>query len=94
MLVLSKRYLDFRAIFRAHDLCSPRARAKERFRRVALTSVTTFAAKGAQISAGLISVPPHVALSGAERNVKLSASDHANALRPSGPGSFVYQHGR
>ena len=54
-------------IFRAHDVSNPRGRAKERFRRAALTSGATLAAKGAQIAAGLISVPLTLHYLGAER---------------------------
>src|SRR6202034_2479703 len=59
--------LDLLAIFRAHDVSSARGRAKERFRRAALTSGSTLAAKGAQIAAGLISVPLTLHYLGAER---------------------------
>lgn len=62
-----KSRLGFRAIFHAHDASTARGRAKERLRRVALTSVTTFAAKGTQIAAGLISVPLTLHYLGAER---------------------------
>jgi O-antigen/teichoic acid export membrane protein len=59
--------LDLLAIFRAHDVSSARGRAKERFRRAALTSGATLTAKGAQIAAGLISVPLTLHYLGAER---------------------------
>ena len=62
-----KSGFDLRAVFRAHDVSGPRGRGKERFRRVALTSGSTFAAKGAQIAAGLISVPLTLHYLGAER---------------------------
>lgn len=58
---------DVRAIFRSHDASTERGRGHERFRRAALTSVTTLAAKGAQIAAGLISVPLTLHYLGAER---------------------------
>ena len=62
-----KSRLDLGAIFRSQDASTERGRSKERFRRVALTSGTTFAAKGAQIAAGLISVPLTLHYLGAER---------------------------
>jgi O-antigen/teichoic acid export membrane protein len=56
-----------RAIFRPHNIAGPAGRARERLRRVALTSGSTFAAKGAQIAAGLISVPLTLHYLGTER---------------------------
>jgi O-antigen/teichoic acid export membrane protein len=55
------------AIFRKPKDSGPQGRAQERLRRVALTSGSTFAAKGAQIAAGLISVPLTLHYLGAER---------------------------
>ncbi len=62
-----KSGFDILAIFRPHDLSVPQGRARERIRRAALTSGSTFAAKGAQIAAGLISVPLTLHYLGSER---------------------------
>ena len=62
-----KSGLASRAIFCAHDPSTEAGRAKERFRRVALTSVTILVAKGTQIASGLISVPLTLHYLGAER---------------------------
>jgi len=67
MQLSGKTSLNSRLLLHANDLQSRRGRAKERIRRVALTSVTTFAAKGAQVAAGLISVPLTLHYLGAER---------------------------
>src|SRR5580704_14585226 len=53
--------------FRSFDASTPEGRSKERYRRAALTSLATLAAKGVSIGTLLVTVPLTLAYLGKER---------------------------